>query len=269
MKYQLSIQPPPIPRLLHSLSGGVGALLLLALPATATFPVIETAQQIEESLSPTAQMRAYNPPSGSRSSGNGNNTGGGVRGCGDGMIALAPSFNSIGYSFSTRPTFVWHAGFQPVMGRLEFELYHQSETGETLVAQDVIEAEFESGYMAYTLPADVDELETGETYRWKVNLYCDRMPEQVGKWVEARIQIVEPTGAISLTQTATQPSHEIALNYAQAGFWYDALAQVYGGETSEAIDLRHDLLLDLADLTAESELSHATRWSNQVRQLVE
>jgi|GEM_PF-3911957 len=252
-------------RLAQGLCGFAGSLSLGLAWAT---PI--AARDQTPTLPPPAEAllissRAYNPPAGSQGSG-GASTGGGIRGCGEDLIALAPVFDSTGQTFAVRPTFVWYLGDAPT-DRLKFTLYHQSEAGETEVFSQSLTAA-PSGYQALTLPAEAAPLQVGETYRWRTTLYCDETSDDASRWVEARVEIVAPPRSLPLLDTVAPNPWQKGVRFAQAGYWYDALAQVYTGETSGDRTLRQDLLLDLADLTAEANNDVADRWSNRLRELV-
>lgn len=251
----------PCVQTLRYVAGGVGCLLAVATPSLGQ----DLSQPAPSVLEAAISSRAYIPPAGSRGSG-GATTGGGVRGCGGEMIALAPAFNGTGQTFSTRPTFVWYLGDVPTE-RLRFTLFHQGPAGETEVfSQDLTAAT--SGYQALTLPAAAPPLEIGETYRWETTLFCEADSDEVRRWVEAPIEIVDPPRSLALLDTVAPTPWQKGVRFAQAGYWYDALAQVYVGDTAGAQALRQDLLLDLADLAAEADTNAATRWSDRLRALV-
>lgn len=243
--------------------GGL-SLWLAVLPSTLAAERLPTATQ-PSSTARLISSRAYNPPAGSQGSG-GASTGGGIRGCGEDLIALAPGFSNMGYTFSTRPTFVWYLGDTP-SDRLKFTLYHQDATGETEIFSQSLTAN-DAGYQAFTLPAEAEPLQVGETYRWRTTLYCEAASDAAQRWVEAPVAVVEPPRGLALLDTVAPNSWQKSVRLAQAGYWYDALAQVYTGETSGDLGLRRDLLLDLADLTAETNTDVAVRWSDRLRDLV-
>ena len=139
---------------------------------------------------PLEGERVYTPPVESRTSEE-DHTGGGVRGCGDDLAALAPRLNDVGQTVSTRPTFVWY-GFGDDADPLEFHLYrYQSDGSVKAVLIDPIGPSNE-GYMAYTFPPNEPELTVGDTYLWQVVLYCDQNLEEIGRWTSADIEIVAP-----------------------------------------------------------------------------
>lgn len=186
----------------HSvLAVALGSLGSLVLSLTLAPPASAVGEQSTPSLRQRDRLissRAYNPPAGSQGSG-GASTGGGIRGCGEDMIALAPAFNSTGHTFAARPTFVWYLGDAP-SDRLQFTLYHQGDTGETEVFSQPLTASG-AGYQAFTLPAEAAPLQVGETYRWQTTLYCEEGVDAAQRWVEAQVEVVEPPRGLALLET--------------------------------------------------------------------
>lgn len=260
----VSFSPPtPVLPALRYLVGGLGCVLAIATPTLAQSSPPPATDPAEALL---ISSRAYTPPAGSQSSG-GASTGGGVRGCGAEMLALAPAFTSPGQTFAERPTFVWYIGEVPT-DRLNFTLFHQSAAGESEVfSQDLTAAA--PGYQAFTLPAEAAPLQVGETYRWVTTLYCEEATNDVMRWIEADVSIVEPPASLPLLDTVAPTPWQKGLRFARAGYWYDALAQVYAGDTADARALRQALLLDVADLAETADSSSSDRWSDRLRTLVE
>jgi hypothetical protein len=206
------------------------------------------------------ELRVYSPPSDLRNPRE-DHTGGGVRGCGDEVAAIAPRIHSIGQTASTTPTFVWY-NFSNDHDPIEFQLYRYEANGA--FSEVVIEQfeESQQGFMAYTLP-DEAAITEGETYLWQVVIYCDSAFEEPGQYSSADIEVValSPELAADLPADAVERSRA----YAQAGLWYDAFAEVYDAQTPEAAALRQDLLLDLADLEVQTDEDAIVDLSQQLR----
>lgn len=255
-------QYPSLRQGIRQLGRSLSWLLVLSLPAIAQGPI---------AVQPTADhrlisSRAYNPPAGSQGSG-GASTGGGVRGCGDEeLIAIAPLFDTPGQTYATRPTFVWYLrGDSPE--QIVFELYHPAAADEVIYRQELTPTA--SGYQAVALPAAAEALQPGETYRWEAIIYCDGNTNIKGRWIAAEISVVEPPRGIALLDEVAPTPEQKGIRLAQAGYWYDAIAQVYAGETAGEQRLRRDLLLDLADIADAVGTDMATRWSDRLRLVVE
>ncbi|RZM82247.1 DUF928 domain-containing protein [Leptolyngbya iicbica] len=253
---------PHVLSALRAFAGGISCLLAIASPTWAQSSPTPAPLSADVLIS---NARAYDPPAGS--TGGGANTGGGIRGCNGEMIALAPAFHTPGQTFSAYPTFVWYLS-EDVADRLEFTLFHQGPTGETeIFSQEILPGE--AGYQAFTLPADAEPLGVGETYRWQTTRYCDANNPGAIQWVESEITVVEPPRSLALLETVAPTPWQKGIRFARAGYWYDALAQVYAANTVDDQALRQALLLDIADLAAETNNSTANRWSDRLRSLVE
>ena len=253
-----------LPRRVICFSSSFSLLMLLELSGVNQY----ASTAFSTPLSPAIQSevsggRVYTPPKESRISGE-DHTGGGVRGCGEDLAALAPRLTSMGQTLSRRPTFVWYV-FGDHGDPLEFHLYrYQSDGGWEEVLIRPIGAS-QPGYMSYTLPLEEPELQVGETYLWQVALYCDHNLQEVGRWTSADIAIVEPPATLA----AGRPEEPVqqARAYARAGLWYDALASVYDAKTPEEQSFRHNLLLDLAELEERSGQASAVKLSAELRQI--
>ena len=204
----------------------------------------------------------YTPPSDARIP-RSDHTGGGVRGCGGEIAALAPRLQSVGYSLSNRPTFVWYVLSDEVQP-IEFHLYRYQPDGA--LEEVFINAIGQStqGYMAYTLPSDQADLQVGETYLWQVMLYCDQNLEEIDAWSTADIEVVAP--ASELAGLPNDPLQR-AQAYAQSGYWYEAIAAVYNTTSPEAKTFRQSLLLDLAEVEAPSEDGLSAKETALIEQL--
>lgn len=209
------------------------------------------------------ELRGYNPPPDLQRPRE-EHTGGGVRGCGDDVAAIAPRITSVGQTVSTTPTFVWY-NFSDDSDPIEFQLYRFEADGSfDSIAVEQFEAS-SPGYMAYTLPPEVADLEVGETYLWEVVLYCDEEFEEPGQYTSAEIEVVESPSTLAVESGESAIARAKA--YAASGFWYDALAAVYDATSSEAVAFRRDLLLDLADLEAQLDTDDSLSISEQLRQI--
>lgn len=249
------------------LVGGTLSLLLLSLPVLADYTPTGISRPGDRARTTAGGTRAYVPPADSRRPGE-NHTGGGVRGCGDDIAAIAPRLNAIGQTATGHPTFVWY-NFSDDGDPVEFQLYRSKADGsfDTVVVEQIPESQ--PGYMAYTLPAETEALEVGETYLWQVVLYCDRSFEEVGQYSSAEVEVVNLPAELATELPADSLGRAQA--YAQAGLWYEAIAEVYAAPTPETHAFRRNLLMDLADFEAQPASETATEGdlSAQLRQIAE
>ena len=213
----LSLQAARKTLYLMSLTGLIGGVFT---PQVAASPEQSLHNFNDSQMLAQRRRRSYRPPSGSRLP-RGNHSGGGVRGCGENIAAIAPRLSGIGHTSSTHPTLVWHiASDEP--SPLELHLYRYQPDGslETVFIRPA--GESQKGFMAYSLPVDEPGLQVGETYLWQVVLYCDPNMEEVGMWTAADIQTV-PTVESVVAELSEDPVLNAQV-YAEAGLWYDAIA---------------------------------------------
>lgn len=217
------------------------------------------------------RRRRYRPPSDARLPRR-SHSGGGVRGCGEEILAIAPRSSSIGQTTSTRPTLTWY-NYSNSAEPLELHLYRyeaEAAGAEAAALTPILIkplAASQVGYASYTLSERDPALEPGQTYFWQVILYCDPNLEEVGRWTSADIQVVLPPATVS--EQLADDSLRNAEIYAEAGFWYDAIAQISNLEDSMTNAFLQTLLLELAELEGEAIDDSAEAIRDQLRQVVE
>ena len=213
------------------------------------------------------RRRQYRPPADARIPRR-NHSGGGVRGCGEEIAAIAPRLSSIGQTLSTHPTLVWY-NYSDDAEPLELHLYRYraGNTDGSAVEQVFVKAvgNSQKGYMSYTLPESEPGLQIGETYFWQVVLYCDPNREEVGMWTAADIQVVSDSMGIAAQLSGDAVSD--AQVYSEAGLWYEAIAAIDKLNTPAADNLRQTMLLDLADLEAETDAESTPTLVEQLRRI--
>ena len=259
MTFPSTMHSPQMIRKVVVVGSALGLLLLLSPSGLANRDERPTGPSIPGGL------RVYTPPS-DLNVPRDDHTGGGVRGCGDDIEALAPRLNSVGQTASTNPTFVWY-NFSDDGDPVEFQLYRFEPDGsfDTVAVEQF--ATSQQGYMAFTLPPEEAELNVGETYLWQVAIYCDQDFEEPGQYSSAEIEVV--TLPPNLAAGLPSDTFAKAQVYARSGLWYDAMAEVYDANASEAKAFRRDLLLDLADLEEQSDNDGAETLSTQLRAIAE
>lgn len=187
--------------------------------------------------------KVYNPSPRDPSRDTSNGTSGGVRGCGQPLVALAPQFHSDGLTVSRYPTFTWY-NFNDSSPFTELELYEYQPDGRfKQVFVGSVDAE-SSGYASYTLPETEEGLSLGKTYLWRVVDYCDELFEEISYQITANVTVVEGSELLDPAASAA----EQARAYAENGIWYDAMALVYGATDAESVALRQELLNDLVGI---------------------
>jgi Domain of Unknown Function (DUF928) len=207
-------------------------------------------------VAPSALAIKYRPTRPSAPKGNTTITG--VRGGCDAkakvdLAALAP-IGHIGQTISTRPTIAW---FIPdtTPRPLIFRLYRYSADQQwQLVGNAMQLPQSTPGIMQLTLP---QELEVGPVYGWQVVVDCVPGYPSARLVAEAQIQVVNAPADLKAKLANARSALARAELYANAGLWYDALAEtlsssrsLQGQETqrsllSSAIEVEQAMLRDL------------------------
>ncbi|MEG3849908.1 DUF928 domain-containing protein [Microcoleus sp. herbarium19] len=173
------------------------------------------------------------------------------------LTALVP-FSHVGQTISGHPTFTW---FVPdrTSRPLQFRLF--SSTGQLLYKTEM---ESQPGIMSVALPSNLPQLSIGQSYQWQVVLVCDRNVPSRNVVATAEIQVVEAAAPFQAQLAAAQtPQQRIDL-YAQAGLWYDAIAEARKApETSQ----NQAPVLELLDALASSEAEPLKDWSDRLKQI--
>jgi hypothetical protein len=176
------------------------------------------------------------------------------------LTALAPRTH-VGQTISTHPVFAWFVpDLQPLP--MKFRLYKYGSNGDRQLVKQ-IELQSSPGIVKVALPKNEPGLAVGQTYNWQVVLLCNPNHPSSALVTGAQIKVVEMPPALRPALTTTRDAIARAELYAQAGFWYNALGEALASEKSRAKALQLTLLEDLANL------EKATKWSSQLRQVIE
>ena len=236
-------------------------LKLLALSATTTlmisFPISAQSaltQPIENKIT-IAQAKGFRPPSNpKRSRGHSTTTGTRQGSCVGNtetdFTILGPSA-FVGLSASSRPEFVWSLPPADEAYPVTFRLLALNADGlpELVYSDDV---SYKSGITKYTLPTEVADLSPGTEYRWQVVVVCDENYLSRSLNQELAFEVVLPdTDLQQLLREATTNTQR-AIAYGEAGFWYDAIAQVAQSGDPDDQSMLGALLEDLATVEAET-----------------
>lgn len=223
-------------------------------------------------------IAGYEPPPGQTPPSGGTTTSGTRGGCGNSgeisLTALAPQ-NHVGQTISTHPTFAWFVpDAQPYA--MEFRLYEYnssgnsqapSRTGRKLIQK--IQLQSSSGIMSLSLPQE-SALSVGKRYRWQVIMICDPNHPSRALVTGAEIDVVEVPPTLETELSATTNPLEKATLYAEAGVWYDAIAETLNHQTEpRARELKLALLEDLIRLEAAETPENTSQPSMRLRQIVE
>ena len=144
------------------------------------------------------------------------------------LTALAP-YSHPGQSANSHPTFAWHIPdpeSYPVLFRLyEYDATQRNGKDKTIAKKPLSST---PGIMSYTLPSGSPGLTVGQKYGWEVILVCNPNSPSQSLVAGAEIDIVNQPAEIETKLNNTSQANGItkADIYAQAGLWYDALAEV-------------------------------------------
>ena len=212
------------------------------------------------SFAPFAIAKYTPPPNPSKPKETGTNTtrGGSCEGDSSSVLTALVPFSHMGQTISGHPTFTW---FVPdrTSRPLQFRLF--SRSGQALYRTEM---QSQPGIMSVALPSNLPQLSIGQSYRWQVVLVCDRNVPSRNVVATAEIQVVAPAASLQTQLAAAQtPQQRIDL-YAQAGLWYDAIAEARkASETSQS----QAAVLELLDALAGSEAEPLKEWSDRLKQI--
>lgn len=144
------------------------------------------------------------------------------------LTALAP-YSHVGQSSATHPTFTWYIPDQESYP-LEFWLYEFDPASYDGKGKQVYQAKLSSsaGIMTLALPQQQASLSPGKTYIWQVAVICNPNSPSQSLVINNRVKIVpvDPTITTQLNNSQNSDRTKKADIYAEAGLWYDALAEV-------------------------------------------
>ncbi len=157
--------------------------------------------------------------------------GGGSRNCGVDTIPvtlLAP-LDHVGLTLQGRPKFVWYSASDSMLP-MQFSIVEPGMS-EPVWSQELPAAK--AGLNEIQLPDTVPELVVGRRYRWNISRLCSIRRNTDSMVVRGWIERV--AASPSQKQINAKMSLEERVNaYAEAGLWYDAIAQAVSTPTGQA-----------------------------------
>jgi uncharacterized protein DUF928 len=170
----------------------------------------------------SANEVVYKPP---KRGAPGGRVGGGTRGIIRGgeeqwplMLALAP--DHVGLTMEEQPSVYWYVS-TPISGRVEFTVIESSSVKPIL--ETALPSRFEAGVHRIRLTDYGVRLASGVSYRWFVALVVDagqRSKDIIAGGLIERVRVAEAPALHPLGED----NSDRAARYAEAGFWYDAIA---------------------------------------------
>jgi Domain of Unknown Function (DUF928) len=211
-------------------------------------------------LAPVALAKYTPPKNPSKPKETGTNTtrGGSCEGDSGAVLTALVPLSHVGQTISGHPTFTW---FVPdrTSRPLQFRLFTRS--GQPLYRTEM---QSQPGIMSVALPSNLPQLSIGQSYQWQVVLVCDRNVPSRNVVAAAEIQVVQPDASLQ-AQLAAAPTPQQRIDlYAEAGLWYDAIAEARkASETSQ----NQTPVLELLDALASSEAQPLKEWSDRLKQI--
>jgi hypothetical protein len=179
--------------------------------------------------------------------------GGTTRGCsgGDMPLTVLASRNYVGQTISRHPTFAWFVPPDSASKPMQFTIYESVPGGKP---KEVRKMSLQSspGIMELS-PFSENELglQPGKEYLWQVVINCDPDNPSGDLVSEANIEVVAIPAAVQSKLNKAANSTQKANIYAEAGLWYNALAEALKlAENSKLGEVGSTLLNDLAQWEA-------------------
>jgi hypothetical protein len=165
------------------------------------------------------------------------------------LKALAP-YSHVGKTVSTHPTFAWYVP-ESKSFPLEFSLYRNNNNGDR---QKIYHTNLQSspGMMKLTLPKDNPGLTTGQIYSWQVVLICNPNETTEAQVISAEIQVEAMSSQLKTQLAIAKETFKKADLFAEAGFWYDALATASQGQNNSLVDCLLGQLAKLEQLQQQA-----------------
>ena len=206
----------------------------------------------------SANAKAFQPPSNPRPARGYRTTTGTRQGsCVDSSETAFTTFGpsqTVGLSASTLPKFVWYLPASETPYPVKFRLLAPNDRGIPAPIHEK-DLEYSAGFVSYQLPADV-RLSPGVEYRWQIVVVCDTNYLSRSLNQELSFEVASPSADLQQSLTLAATDAERALVYGQAGYWYDAIAQVAQSSEPDAIAIRQSLLADLAKIEEQIEVQN-------------
>ncbi|GFE70783.1 DUF928 domain-containing protein [Chroococcus sp. FPU101] len=151
------------------------------------------------------------------------------------LVILAPQ-TYVGETTSVRPQFTW---WTAVPSDLDFRLFEFTANGQVKQKGNPISIKSSAGINQLSLPTEHPPLTVGQKYLWQVALRCPN-----GNYVLERAEFKVVTAPSNINPNLN--SSEKVKQYAQDGFWYDALSESLQESSGKLGKLGSDLISSLA-----------------------
>lgn len=172
-----------------------------------------------------------------------------TRGCSGGELPLTilASRNYIGRSTAQQPIFTWFVPRDSASKPMRFALYEWVPRGKPSFVREIA---LQSSAGVMKLSTDL-ALQAGKTYLWQVIVQCDPDNPSGDLVSEGNIEIVAMPADVKSKLDRARDGAERANIYAEAGLWYDAIAEALKlAETSKLGAVGSALINELAQSEA-------------------
>jgi hypothetical protein len=172
------------------------------------------------------------------------------------LVILAPQ-NYVGETLSSHPKFIW---FVTEQFETDFRLFEFTSDGQVKQLGKPIQVKSSSGINVLSLPLEQPPLTIGQKYLWQVAIRCPN-----GNFVleRAEFRVVANSSNLNLNHYSPEKIEE----YAQSGFWYEALSEsLQVAKSGKLGELGSRLVSSLAQSEIHSNVSTLT---NDQRELIQ
>lgn len=186
-----------------------------------------------------------------------------------GLAALAP-VSYLGKTVSSRPTLAWYTDYCAVVP-VQLSVYEYDSANNRLNEQPILSQKLtaQPGISTFSLEERGITLTPGKTYVWQVVADADSPAKS--PWFRIPLQVSAPSAQLQeQLQQSSSVTKKVEI-YAQAGFWYDALALTLKGDRANR-PVAIELLQQLAILEQSKEPSQqppSRRFSYTLERIVE
>lgn len=163
------------------------------------------------------------------------------------LVILAPQ-TYVGKTTSVRPQFTW---WTAVPSDIDFRLFEFTDNVRVKQKGKPISIKSSAGINQLSLPTEHPPLTVGQKYLWQVALRCPN-----GNYVLERAEFRVVTTPSSINPNLN--SSEKVQQYAQDGYWYDALSESLQESSGKLGKLASDLISSLAMSEKPSDISTLT-----------
>ncbi|MBK1990355.1 DUF928 domain-containing protein [Sphaerospermopsis aphanizomenoides BCCUSP55] len=129
--------------------------------------------------------------------------------------------NKSGLTFNDRPTFFVHIPLTQLQ-TAEFSII---DAQKKIIYKTNLTLPQTSGIISFTLPQNSPPLKVNTSYRWYLTLICDSEDSSTNPYVEGLVKVIPADVQLSDSLAKADLLQKPTL-YAQAGIWYEALANL-------------------------------------------